>query len=90
MQAHNPGIDDGPYLDGVYRWWHLSDPSPELLAAEASGWLGKPSAAIDVGCGLGTEAAYLLARGWHSVGVDHSQSALSCQRASTAPATAAR
>jgi hypothetical protein len=26
-----------PYLDGVYRWWHLSVPSPELLQAEADG-----------------------------------------------------
>ena len=27
-----------PYLDGVYRWWHLTGPSPELVAA-ADGWL---------------------------------------------------
>jgi SAM-dependent methyltransferase len=50
-----------PYLDGVYRWWHLTAPSPELVAAEADGWLGQPGTAVDIGCGLGTEIAYLAA-----------------------------
>ena len=77
------GIEDGiiravadPYLDGVYRWWHLGAPSPELVAAEACGWLGQPATAVDIGCGLGTEIAYLTARGWNSVGVDLSGAAL--------------
>lgn len=65
-----------PYLDGVYRWWHLSAPSPELVAAEADGWLGEPGIAVDIGCGLGTEIAYLAAQGWHAVGVDLSRAAL--------------
>jgi hypothetical protein len=26
-----------PYVDGVYRWWHLSVPSPDLIEAEADG-----------------------------------------------------
>ena len=65
-----------PYLDGVYRWWHLSAPSPELAAAKASGWLGQPGAAVDIGCGLGTEIAYLAANGWHAVGIDLSPAAL--------------
>jgi hypothetical protein len=48
-----------PDLDGVYRWWHLSEPSPELLAAVSDGWLTGKGTAIDIGCGLGIEAAYL-------------------------------
>lgn len=65
-----------PYVDGVYRWWHLSAPSPELLAAEAEGWLGEVGTAVDIGCGVGTEVAYLAARGWNAVGVDLSRAAL--------------
>ena len=65
-----------PYVDGVYRWWHLSAPSPELLAAEADGWLGGAGAALDIGCGVGTEIAYLAVKDWHVVGVDLSRAAL--------------
>jgi len=63
-----------PYLDGIYRWWHLSIPSPELGEAEADGWLGEAGTAVDLGCG--TEIAYLAARGWHAVGIDLSRAAL--------------
>ena len=59
-----------PYVDGAWRWWHLSDPSPELIEAQAQGWLGAAGRVIDIGCGLGTEIAYLAARGWDAVGVD--------------------
>jgi hypothetical protein len=48
-----------PYLDDVYRWWHLGEPPPELLAAASDGWLTRKGTAIDIGCGLGIEAAYL-------------------------------
>ncbi len=79
-----------PYLDGVYRWWHLTAPSPELLAAEADGWLdgaaagcgavgaarGVRPAVLDVGCGLGTEVAYLSGAGWSAVGIDLSWTAI--------------
>jgi SAM-dependent methyltransferase len=58
------------YADGTYRWWHLSVPPPELLGAISDGWLPSPGYALDVGCGLGTEAAYLYGIGWRSVGVD--------------------
>ena len=27
------------YADGTCQWWHLSRPSPELLAALGDGWL---------------------------------------------------
>jgi SAM-dependent methyltransferase len=66
------------YLDGTYRWWHLSVPSPELVDALSDGWLHHPSGAraLDVGCGLGTEAAHLHERGWQAVGLDVSPHAL--------------
>jgi hypothetical protein len=64
-----------PCADGVYRWWHLSVPSPELIEAEAEadGWLGEAGAAVDIGCGLGTEIAHLAAKGRK---VDLSEAAL--------------
>jgi SAM-dependent methyltransferase len=68
-----------PYLDGVYRWWHLTGPSPELLAAEADGWLGAADTAgpaVDIGCGLGSEIAHLAASGWDVVGIDLSEVAV--------------
>ena len=58
------------YADGTYRWWHLSAPPPELLDAVADSWLPAPGRALDIGCGLGTEAAYLHQSGWQVVGVD--------------------
>ena len=78
------------YADGTYRWWHLSGPSPELLAALGDGWFasvrsasdeGEPllrpgGRALDVGCGLGVEAGHLAAAGWQVAGVDLSQVAL--------------
>lgn len=65
-----------PYVDGTCRWWHLSVPSAELIEAEADGWLGEAGAAVDIGCGLGTETAHLAARGWKAVGVDLSGAAV--------------
>lgn len=32
------GVTDH-YADGTYLWWHLSDPSPELLQALTDNWL---------------------------------------------------
>ena len=64
------------YADGTCRWWHLSDPSPELRQALADGWLAAPGRALDVGCGLGTEAGYLHRAGWQVVGLDLSPVAL--------------
>jgi SAM-dependent methyltransferase len=69
-----------PYADGVYRWWHLSAPSPELLAAEADGWIGEAGCVIDIGCGVGSEIAYLAGRNWNAVGVDLSEPALDLAR----------
>lgn len=52
------------YASGTFRWWHLSKPSPELIAAEGEGWLGTPGTVVDFGCGLGTEVHYLAYKGW--------------------------
>ena len=71
---------DEPYLTGTCRWWHLSQPSPELLAAEAVLVAGKPGVAVDLGCGLGTEIGYLVRRGWRGLGVDLSVAALARAR----------
>jgi SAM-dependent methyltransferase len=64
------------YADGTCLWWHLSDPSPELLLALGDRWLPRRGRALDVGCGLGSEAAHLHRVGWHVVGVDLSRFAL--------------
>lgn len=64
------------YADDTYRWWHLSAPSPELLQALADGWLPASGRALDIGCGLGSEAAHLHALGWSVVGLDLSLVAL--------------
>jgi SAM-dependent methyltransferase len=85
------GVTD-PYLDGLYRWWHLTGPSPELLAAAADGWLDAAATAdsdgdgaatgpvLDVGCGLGSEVSYLAGTGWRAVGIDLSWAAVSRAR----------
>lgn len=64
------------YADGTYRWWHLSQPSPELVAALDEGWLPASGRVVDVGCGLGIEAGHLAAAGWQVAGLDLSQTAL--------------
>ncbi len=69
-----------PYASGTYRWWHRTEPSPELLAAEAAGELGRPGVVVDLGCGLGSELGYLARRGWHGIGVDLSVLALTRAR----------
>lgn len=79
MSGGDSAVAD-PYVDGVYRWWHLSAPSPELLTAEADGWLGDAATAVDLGCGTGTEVAHLRAQGWKATGVDLSSAALDLAR----------
>jgi SAM-dependent methyltransferase len=63
------------YANGTYLWWHLSRPSPELVAALGDGWLPR-GRGLDVGCGLGAEAGYLATLGWRVAGIDLSQTAL--------------
>jgi SAM-dependent methyltransferase len=64
------------YADETCRWWHLSRPSPELIAALGDGWLSPRGRVLDVGCGLGSEAGHLASDGWQAVGVDLSDEAL--------------
>jgi SAM-dependent methyltransferase len=80
--AHDEHVDewDVPYATGTCRWWHLAEPSPELLAAEAAGLAGAPGVVADLGCGLGTEVGYLAGRGWRGLGVDLSAVALTRAR----------
>ncbi len=65
-----------PYGSGVCRWWHSSAPPPELVQAVADGWLRPPGLVLDLGCGLGTELAYLTERGFRGIGIDLSAVAL--------------
>lgn len=70
-------ILDEQYQSDVHTFWHSSSPTPELVAALDDGWLGAPSRALDLGCGLGTELAHLAHRGVAlTVGVDRSTVAL--------------
>jgi SAM-dependent methyltransferase len=64
------------YVDGTCLWWHLSRPSPELLAALGDGWLPGSGRALDVGCGLGVEAGCLASAGWQVAGIDLSETAV--------------
>ena len=81
---------EDPYATGTCRWWHLSQPSPELVAALAAGTVGEHGVVVDLGCGLGTEVGYLTGHGWHGLGVDLSAAALQRARASERAASFAR
>jgi SAM-dependent methyltransferase len=76
------------YGSGVGAGKH--DPSPSLVAA--TGGL-RPGRALDAGCGVGGDALWLAAQGWHVSAVDISPSALDQGRqaaSSAGPATAER
>jgi SAM-dependent methyltransferase len=76
--VHDPwAVLDEHYQTDVHKVWHASDPPPELVDALDDGWLGSAGRALDLGCGLGTELAYLSRRGVAlAVGVDRSIAAL--------------
>jgi SAM-dependent methyltransferase len=65
-----------PYTDGTASYWHLSRPSPELMDALDGGWLRPGMRVLDLGCGLATDIAYLVERGFTAVGIDQSEAAL--------------
>jgi SAM-dependent methyltransferase len=64
-----------PYVDGTCSWWNLSEASPELQEAVADGWLPAQGRVLDVGCGLGSEIAWLAELGYVGVGIDLSMAA---------------
>jgi SAM-dependent methyltransferase len=68
------------YASDVHRWWHLSGPSPELLAALRDGWFPAPARVLDVGCGLASELGHLATIGSFAVGIDLSLTALARAR----------
>lgn len=78
------GVVADHYADGTYRWWHLSQPSPELVSALGDGWLPGGGRVLDVGCGLGSEAGHLAAAGRQAVGIDLSSVAIARAAASRA------
>ena len=64
------------YASDVHRWWHLSGPSPELLRVLEAGWLGRRGGVLDLGCGLGSEPAYLAEQGFIAHGIELSPVAI--------------
>lgn len=63
--------------DGRYTGWSMemlpSEPNPALLAEAAD---FEPGRALDIGCGVGSDAIWLAARGWDVTAIDVSQVAL--------------
>jgi SAM-dependent methyltransferase len=63
--------------DGRYTGWSKktlpAEPNPALLAEAAE---LRPGRALDIGCGLGSDAIWLAARGWDVTALDVSQVAL--------------
>jgi len=76
-------------IQDAWRWlrfnlWYFGQPPwdtqitpPELVEFAAS---RKPGAALDLGCGTGTNLAYLAARGWQVLGVDYALKAVQAAR----------
>ena len=70
-------MSSDPYADGTAQgYWHLSDPSPEILEALDDGWLVPMARVLDLGCGLATDIAYLASLGFDVTGVDLSTEAI--------------
>ncbi len=65
-------FDADEYASDIYRWWHHTGPSPELRRALDAGWFGLPGRVLDLGCGLGSDLAYLAEHGFTTLGVDRS------------------
>ena len=66
---------------GYYAWSVGREPRPLLLAACQELEAGQYRLAIDLGCGEGTDALELLARGWSVLAVDAEPAGLALLRA---------
>jgi SAM-dependent methyltransferase len=75
-----PEVTD-EYASGTYRWWHLSQPSLELVEALSDGWIAPPGRVLDLGCGLVVELGRLAGLGFEAIGIDHSRVAIERARA---------
>jgi SAM-dependent methyltransferase len=76
-QAHRPHDHEAErYWDDRYQGdahTHDAEPNPTLVEAAAD---LAPGTALDLGCGVGTDAIWLAEHGWHVTAVDISRSAL--------------
>jgi SAM-dependent methyltransferase len=81
--------DDDTSWTGYYAWSSGREPRPLLLAACQELGDGAGRRAIDLGCGEGTDALELLARGWTVTAVDAEPAGLAALRARI-PASAAK
>ena len=81
------GMVDGGGTDwaGHYAWSAGREPRPLLLAACRELGAGQDRTAIDLGCGEGTGALELLARGWSVMAVDAEPAGLALLRARSRP-----
>ena len=82
--------DGGADWAGYYAWSAGREPRPLLLAACQELGAGQDRLAIDLGCGEGTDALELLARGWLVLAVDAEPAGLALLRARIPPAAAGR
>jgi SAM-dependent methyltransferase len=73
--------DGGPDWAGYYAWSAGRQPRPLLVAACQELGTGQGRLAVDLGCGDGTEALELLARGWSVLAVDAQEAGLAVLRA---------
>ena len=82
--------DGGADWAGYYAWSAGREPRPLLLAACQELGAGRDRLAIDLGCGEGTDALELLARGWRVLALDAEPAGLALLRARIPPAAAGR
>ena len=64
------------YRHGRPRW-DSPEPRPELTELVAT---RRPGRALDLGCGTGTDAAYLASHGWKVTGIDFVPEAIAGSR----------
>jgi SAM-dependent methyltransferase len=60
--------------------WDSGDPAPELVELVEGPAPPRPGRALDLGCGIGTNAVYLARHGWDVTGVDLVHNAVAAAR----------